>query len=87
MDDLRGKIALVTGSAINIGYAIATTLAAAGAAVECNDVDARVPSVLRTRFVQAAAELSPRWATSSMRMRSSAPSNLNAIRKSLASEA
>jgi NAD(P)-dependent dehydrogenase (short-subunit alcohol dehydrogenase family) len=40
MGELDGKIALVTGSAINIGEAIATTLAAAGAAVVCNDVDA-----------------------------------------------
>jgi NAD(P)-dependent dehydrogenase (short-subunit alcohol dehydrogenase family) len=38
--ELDGKVALVTGSAINIGHAIATTLAAAGAAVVCNDIDA-----------------------------------------------
>ena len=40
MDDLRDRIALVTGCAINIGNAIATTLAAAGAVVVCNDIDA-----------------------------------------------
>jgi NAD(P)-dependent dehydrogenase (short-subunit alcohol dehydrogenase family) len=38
--ELRGKVALVTGSAINIGRAIATTLGAAGAAVVCCDLDA-----------------------------------------------
>ncbi len=59
MPELDGKIALVTGSAINIGYAIATTLAAAGAAVVCNDIDVggaeRVAAEIRSSGGQAVA--------------------------------
>ena len=59
MNDLDGKVALVTGSAINIGRAIATTLAAAGAAVICNDVDAtgaeRVAAEIRASGAAAIA--------------------------------
>lgn len=59
MNELDGKVALVTGSAINIGHAIATTLAAAGAAVVCNDIDAdgaeRVADEIRARGGKALA--------------------------------
>jgi NAD(P)-dependent dehydrogenase (short-subunit alcohol dehydrogenase family) len=44
--DLHGKVALVTGAATGIGAAAAITLASAGAALVCVDIEERVADVV-----------------------------------------
>ena len=49
MEDLKGKIAIVTGAGIGIGRGIATVLANHGATVVCTDV--RQPAASETAEV------------------------------------
>ena len=49
----KGETALVTGSASNIGRAIALALAAEGAAVRCVDVDAARNSTVADEIIKA----------------------------------
>jgi 3-oxoacyl-[acyl-carrier protein] reductase len=49
--DLRGKVAIVTGGAGDIGAAITTTLAQAGATVVAADLDADAASAVADRIV------------------------------------
>ena len=52
MIELAGKVAFVTGAGPNIGQGIARTLAACGAAVVCNDVNATQVDALAEAIVR-----------------------------------
>lgn len=53
---LAGKVAIVTGTSPNIGGVLASGLAAEGAAVACNDIDAGVAAERASRIVEAGGE-------------------------------
>lgn len=53
MDDLRGKVAVVTGSASGIGYALCEAFAAEGMQVAMADVDAEGVALAAERLAEA----------------------------------
>lgn len=58
-DVLAGKVAIVTGTSPNIGGALATGLASAGAAVVCNDLDPSVAESCADRIRSAGGTAEP----------------------------
>lgn len=73
MYGLSGRVALATGVGPNIGFAIAATLARAGATVLCNDLNADLAGAATKAAAEGHHKAFPLLSTSPIRTRSRRP--------------